>query len=1117
MNRKKIHVTIIVPRAVTTLVLSVLMLAALTLLPCPVSAQDTSRNFVKTVTMLNAAGTDSVVSVQYYDGLGRPTLAVATAGGNGQTACAMTTYGAAGRERRRYVPVPGNGLLYVSESNIQAAGYGFYMDSGGFTESHYDALGRVTAVNLAGDVWRQAGKQDVTEHLASTAADEVLHYEAPEDGTNGLTLPENTSFEYYPAGSLVKTVSLDADSTRVTVFTNLLGNKVLERTAAGDTYYVYNDRGQLRFVLTPAFEIISRSRTMFAYEYRYDNRGRVIEKILPGSATDGITVRCWYDKADRVAYMQDPALGSRYRFYLYDRLGRLCVQGTCGGGNQSDTIFSVTSYAGGSQGICQTGYTAPYTISDPQLEIVNYYDNYAFTSNSSLTDIMPAVNINTSQIQYARGSLTGQVAYTTGAANVGSAVGTVSMYDRKGRVVRSVRRGLGGRTEDVATAYSFTDAVDTVRAEVGVGYGVSFTDTNAYTYEKGKKTGMTVSVFHGMAVQSRLTEYTYDAVGRLSGRKRQLTDTGRSTCTYAYDVHGWLRSIKEGEFREQLSYADGLDGGCWNGNISTVKWRSGSDPWQGYNLKYDGCNRLYSAAYGSGDNLTSERNYFSEYADYDCNGNVTGLRRRGLTDNLHGSFGLVDNLRMTYEGNRLTSVRDSASHLSYAGATDFDGVPGQDYALTYNSAGSLVSDAGRGIARTDYDLCGNPVRIQFTDGSVTRYIYSAAGEKLRVTYLTAVPNITVPIGSIRELAPSEILAADSTDYLLGGTLTMRNGRIDKYQFDEGYCQASRVPSNPAKDRFVFYYYDRDHLGSVRQVIIANGTDKGTIAQKMDYYPSGLQHCGGTTDSDKQSRRYNGKEYDKMHGLNTYDYGARQYNPVTARWDRMDPLCEKYYGISPYAYCHGDPINWIDPTGKYEYPVGMETNQNYGVIVILPTNYRDDKSKALIYDYNAAVKAEVPIVLVDNMQDLANAMKDMYNKNVQADTYSINSHGLMGDAHKPAHFKIGDEVINAYSDFTPLKGCFDGKNIFISACNIATLNGSVDGNGLDLIENMSKETNSTVVGPAHKVPSGYMFDGSHDLDGLDKSTNNYNEYYYSTCGSSAELIHNVTIDKKTGIR
>ena len=86
-------------------------------------------------------------------------------------------------------------------------------------------------------------------------------------------------------------------------------------------------------------------------------------------------------------------------------------------------------------------------------------------------------------------------------------------------------------------------------------------------------------------------------------------------------------------------------------------------------------------------------------------------------------------------------------------------------------------------------------------------------------------------------------------------------------------------------------------------------------QKMSYYPFGLQLCDGTTDNNVQSHRYNGKELDKMHGLNTYDYGARQYNPVTARWDRIDPLCEKYYSISPYAYCANNPVKYVDPDGR----------------------------------------------------------------------------------------------------------------------------------------------------------------------------------------------------------
>ena len=58
----------------------------------------------------------------------------------------------------------------------------------------------------------------------------------------------------------------------------------------------------------------------------------------------------------------------------------------------------------------------------------------------------------------------------------------------------------------------------------------------------------------------------------------------------------------------------------------------------------------------------------------------------------------------------------------------------------YNGSGSLVSDAGRKIARIDYDRLNNPLRIQFTNGNVTKYVYSAAGEKLRVEYYVATPN-----------------------------------------------------------------------------------------------------------------------------------------------------------------------------------------------------------------------------------------------------------------------------------------------------------------------------------------------------------------------------------------
>ncbi len=97
-----------------------------------------------------------------------------------------------------------------------------------------------------------------------------------------------------------------------------------------------------------------------------------------------------------------------------------------------------------------------------------------------------------------------------------------------------------------------------------------------------------------------------------------------------------------------------------------------------------------------------------------------------------------------------------------------------------------------------YDNFHNPIRIQFANGSVTRYVYSADGAKLRTVHYTAMPNITVATGTIHELTAAETQAVDSVDYLLGGNLLLRNGRIDKYLFEGGYCEAYKPVTCIAK-------------------------------------------------------------------------------------------------------------------------------------------------------------------------------------------------------------------------------------------------------------------------------------------------------------------------------
>ena len=197
-----------------------------------------------------------------------------------------------------------------------------------------------------------------------------------------------------------------------------------------------------------------------------------------------------------------------------------------------------------------------------------------------------------------------------------------------------------------------------------------------------------------------------------------------------------------------------------------------------------------------------------------------------------------------------------------------------------------------------------------------------------------------------------IRASIHTDYLLGGALTLKNGRIDKYQFDEGYCQAEKYPYNTRQDNFTFCYYDKDHLGNIRQVKEADGTKEGWLLQTMDYYPFGAQFCDGTTDSNVQSHKYNGKEFDQMHGLNTYDYGARQYNPVTGRWDRMDQLAEDNTNVSPYMYCAGNPVNLIDPDGRDWYSsldsIGINNGQTIWKTQI---HYTDCTSQSQLAENN----------------------------------------------------------------------------------------------------------------------------------------------------------------------
>ena len=49
-----------------------------------------------------------------------------------------------------------------------------------------------------------------------------------------------------------------------------------------------------------------------------------------------------------------------------------------------------------------------------------------------------------------------------------------------------------------------------------------------------------------------------------------------------------------------------------------------------------------------------------------------------------------------------------------------------------------------------------------------------------------------------------------------------------------------------------------------------------------------------------------------------DYGARLYSTRTGQWVSPDPLGEEYRSVSPYAYCAGNPVDFVDPDGMDYY-------------------------------------------------------------------------------------------------------------------------------------------------------------------------------------------------------
>ena len=368
---------------------------------------------------------------------------------------------------------------------------------------------------------------------------------------------------------------------------------------------------------------------------------------------------------------------------------------------------------------------------------------------------------------------------------------------------------------------------------------------------------------------------TYDNFGRLL--TKQYHGTSINKLTYAYNLRSWLTGISGTCFTQNLYYNTGVGTAKYNGNISSMTWKSGNESTvRGYKFTYDGLSRLMNATYGETAGINTNTNRFSENVTaYDKNGNIKTLQRYGQT--AASSYGLIDNLTYTLNGNQLTRVDDAVTASAYNGGFEFkDGVK-QANEYAYDANGNLTKDLNKGITDIQYNCLNLPSVVTFSDGSTITYTYAADGTKLKTVH---------KIGG----------TTTTTDYC--GNVIYENGVQKLLLTEEGYVTLSDSK---------YHYYLKDHQGNNRVVI----NQSGTVEETNHYYPFGGVFA---STGNAQPYKYNGKEYDSKKGLNWYDYGARYYDAVLGRFTTVDPSVENYYSTSPFTYCLNNSLNYIDPLG-----------------------------------------------------------------------------------------------------------------------------------------------------------------------------------------------------------
>lgn len=948
------------------------------LLPIVAIGQSTDQNFKKAVTykeptsttITAPTGSQAAIQVAYYDGLGRPIQQISNKqSASGKNIVTHIEYDQYGRQVKDYLPFKSESSSLDIETNAldNTLNYLDYLGQSPFSEKLLEAspIGAVLKQSAPGTDWAMGQGHEIKYQYQTNITNEVKLYKAtstwsPNLGLYDIQFVNATGIVYYNANELYKTVTFDENnletSQNFTVeFKDKEGKIILKRvntsTEIFDTYYVYDQFGNLTYVLPPLVNtntiITAAVLSGLCYQYKYDSRNRLVEKKLPGKQWEFIV----YNNLNQpvaTGPAKHPINGGSPGWLItkYDVFGRVTHTGWYDGilpnvsgrlAYQNTMNAIISSYEARLMGVTTiNGLDVSYTdkvypenaINAYTLLTVNYYDDYLY-SGAPLSTSIPT-NIESQPVNnLVKGLTTGSWVRVLQSGSI-TGEKSYSFYDSKSRPIRNYKTNYMGGFTQVDTKLDFIGKIMyTITTHSRSTTTSTLKVKEAFTYTQQDRLLTQTHQINDGTIQL-LAKNEYDELGQLIVKRVGGTDVTGNTplqkVDYEYNIRGWLKNINDVSnlslgadprdlFSFMISY-NVVDYGVYNmtplfnGNVSEAIWRTNSDNvMRKYTYKYDGLNRLKNAYYKKPALVSPETNSYNESVTYDKNGNITALIRTGEFDDSVINL-TIDNLTYVYNStnpNQLDLVSDSTNNPNGFK----DGInTGKDY--LYDDNGNLEVDNNKSISKIKYNHLNLPIILEFDNGAKNiSYTYNANGEKLKKT--------------INSGAPSNVIV--NTDYLDGFQYT--NSILEFFPHAEGYVK-NTVVNTVNIYNYVFNY--TDHLGNVRLSYGLDSTNVLKILEENNYYPFGLSHKNYNTDQRTYNKnglgnvticstcptgykyKYNGKEWQDELGLNMYDYGARNYDPAIGRWMNIDPLAETSRRFSPYVYALNNPVYFIDPDG-----------------------------------------------------------------------------------------------------------------------------------------------------------------------------------------------------------